>query len=280
MALTFNTLLHDSGISPEQVRLLRHQEVPPSGRTPYVAWREQRDAPVVFEKYQSCQSQSRRSHLKADYWAAFVVPVDGRTMFVGLYAVGSFTPILAEYSDELSGRLAKPDADDLYTLRRTEHLANYAGCLFVDWGPGTRTWIQIAARQPKEVTEITRVFEEPQWPGYLVFRDRLSNIMQLPVPWLNQLSEARGVYVLTCPKTGEWYIGSASSDDGGFRGRWEQYARDGHGGNVILKSRERSDYQVAILEVAGSSAGREDVLAMEEQWKLKLQARAMGLNAN
>jgi hypothetical protein len=54
----------------------------------------------------------------------------------------------------------------------------------------------------------------------------------------------------------------------------------GHGSNVGLKSREPSDYQVSILEVAGSSATADDILKMEGRWQTKLQSREMGLNRN
>lgn|GEM_PF-4666522 len=47
-----------------------------------------------------------------------------------------------------------------------------------------------------------------------------------------------------------------------------------------VKSREYSDYQVSVLEVAGTAATREDVLAMESRWKKKLKSQEMGLNRN
>ncbi|MHB9027696.1 MAG: GIY-YIG nuclease family protein [Candidatus Latescibacterota bacterium] len=56
------------------------------------------------------------------------------------------------------------------------------------------------------------------------------------------------------------------------------YMQDGHGGNVGLKSRDPSDYQVSILEVAGSSATEKDILRMEGLWQSKLQSYEMGLN--
>ncbi len=40
------------------------------------------------------------------------------------------------------------------------------------------------------------------------------------------------------------------------------------------------DYQVSILEVAGTSATTEDILQMEVLWKKKLQSMEMGLNRN
>lgn len=74
-------------------------------------------------------------------------------------------------------------------------------------------------------------------------------------------------------------MGSATGEDG-FLGRWLWYARDGHGGNVGLKSRELSDYQVSILEVSGSNATEKEIFATEGLWKRKLQSREMGLNKN
>jgi hypothetical protein len=66
----------------------------------------------------------------------------------------------------------------------------------------------------------------------------------------------------------------------GFWGRWLEYAATGHGGYVRLMSRDPSDYQVTILEVAGSAASHRDMTDMESNWKLKLLSRRMGLNAH
>lgn len=93
------------------------------------------------------------------------------------------------------------------------------------------------------------------------------------------LSASRGIHLLTCPKTREQYVGSGAGG-GGFYGRWLSYAQDGHGGNVALKSRDPSDYQVSILEVAGSSATLHEIMALEILWKRKLQSRDTGLNKN
>src|SRR5262249_38968930 len=84
----------------------------------------------------------------------------------------------------------------------------------------------------------------------------------LPKTWIEILRNSRGVYLLTCPRTKEQYVGSADSD-GGFFQRWCEYVQSGHGGNIALKSREASDYQVSILEGAGSAASREDILTIE-----------------
>lgn len=46
------------------------------------------------------------------------------------------------------------------------------------------------------------------------------------------------------------------------------------------KSRNPSDYQVSILEVAGTSSTDDDIRGMEQRWKVKLQSNEIGLNRN
>ena len=73
------------GLSPRDVRLLRHQDQRSErGRSPYELWR---DAPEKFDLYQSIQRTTKRSYFKSRYWASFVGTPDNGTMFVGLYEV-------------------------------------------------------------------------------------------------------------------------------------------------------------------------------------------------
>ncbi len=92
------------------------------------------------------------------------------------------------------------------------------------------------------------------------------------------LREQKGIYLLTCPNTKEQYVGKASGVEG-FWGRWQDYLRDGHAGNIRLRNRV-SDYQVSILETVGNAVTDDELNALESRWKEKLQSREMGLNAN
>jgi hypothetical protein len=278
MQLTFNAVLDGVGINPQHVRLLRHQSEPCGGRTPYTLWRDDASA---FLTYQSIQGVKNRPRLAARYWASFVVTPSQSTLFVGLYEVewaGSCAP---DMIDPL--RLAPVSQGggqaDLYTQMPVEAASTLAGRLSIEWGAGTRSWIQRADSQSKAILEIARTFREEAFPGFGRFIRNLSMIETLPSGWLSALRSARGIYLLTCPRTREQYVGSATGEEG-FLGRWLSYAQDGHGGNVGLKSRDPSDYQVCILEVAGSAATVEDILAIEQLWKAKLQSREMGLNRN
>ena len=274
MALFFNSLLAQFQIDPASVRLLRHQDR--RGRSPYELWRDSRSD---FDLYQHSQSVSNRAKLLAPRWAAFVVPPSGETLFAGMYrccyrGVNELENVWthAQGSDP-------PGTCDIYDLELDERFSDLAGRLVIDWGGSERAWVQRADNQNKVIVALRETFKEPDFPGFLRFAEPLSKIGALPVSWIESLKASRGVYLLTCPRTQEQYVGSATSADG-FYGRWLGYVATNHGGNVALKSRDPSDYQVVILEVAGSFATAAEIIDMETLWKRKLQSREMGLNRN
>jgi hypothetical protein len=276
--LTFNTILGVSQIPLAEVRLLRHKDQrAEKGRTPYELWREDR---LKFEQYQSNQATKNRTRLTAGHWASFVGTPDDKTVFVGLYAVNYLGLLKKDMPKPHMEGVDRAGEADTYRLTKLESFAPYDGRLFIAWGEGTRSWIQRADKQDKRITELLRdEFKEPEFPGFLDFIKPLSKLNSLPSTWVAALAASRGVYLLTCPKTKEQYVGKADGADG-FWGRWQAYVKTGHGGNVRLKSRDLSDYQVSILEVAGSAATAAEISEMEIHWKLKLQSREMGLNAN
>jgi hypothetical protein len=216
------------------------------------------------------------------YWATFVVPATGGTLFSGLYLAERIGSSPQGWIDPLYD---KPGSDlttsllDRYRLALSPLLANYIGKLWIEWGAGTRSWIQRADNQDKAIVQLTREFREEAFPGYDRFVANVSDVATFPLGWIEALRAAGGVYVLTSARTREQYVGSATGE-GGFYTRWLNYASDGHGGNIGLKSADPSDYQIAILECAGSTASYEQVLALESLWKRKLQSREMGLNQN
>lgn len=277
MPLLFNTLLDQAQISPASVRLLRHQDRRlPRNRTPFEMWRDDRAA---FEAYQSHQSFGNRSKLRAEYWASFVVTPAGETLLAGFYACRYQGTNNTDLTWSGTNEVTPAETCDVYSLMLDQHLSDFSGRLVIDWGGGERAWIQRADSQNKHVREIRQVYKDPDFPGYSNFISDLSAIEGLPPSWAAALSASRGVYLLTCPRTREQYIGSASGTSG-FYGRWQSYARNGHGDNVGLKSRDPSDYQVSILEVAGSASTWEDIMSMESLWKQKFRSREMGLNRN
>jgi hypothetical protein len=273
----FNTILEKAGLPLSDVRLVRHKDKRAErGRTPYELWRDNRPQ---FESYQSTQRVANRPKFMAPYWAVFVVDLTDATMFAGIYA--------AKYRGLLKKDIPMPHRDgidkagtcDIFELKLQATLSDLIGKLFIDWGPGALAWVQYAERNNKAITELRKSFQEPQFPGFLSFIEPLSKLPDLPKSWVQALQSCRGIYLLTCPRTKEQYVGSATGEEG-FWGRWKDYIQTKHGGNLGLKSRNPSDYQVSILEVAGSSATSDDIHAMEGMWQAKLQSREMGLNRN
>jgi hypothetical protein len=277
MPLTINMLLRDAGIPLADVRLVRHKDKRAvKGRTPYELWRDNRPQ---FELYQSIQSIPNRKKLRGRYWAVFIVNLSNETMFAGLYGV--------EFKGLLKQDTPRPHMDGvdkrgsciIFDLTLLDTLSEFIGRLFVDWGDGALAWVQYASRQIKPITELRTEFKEEAFPGFLNLIRPLSDVGKFPKTWIEPLRNSRGVYLLTCPITKEQYVGSATGADG-FWGRWQSYVQTGHGNNLELLSREPSDYQVSILEVAGTGATTDDITAMEGLWQRKLQSREMGLNRN
>lgn len=269
----FNALLRDENIDPAKVRLVRHQDTRSPGRpSPYQLWLA---ADGRLEIYQ--QIQRRLVFGDARSVASFVATPLNETLFIGLYQIKGVGPAAVDLIDPISN--VNVGGFNFYNLALSTSLAAYRGRLVVDWGPGYRSWVQRAHKQDKPVVEIHRSVGEPPFPGFLDFRERLSNLTGVPASWRMALSAVSGIYLLVNPDTGKQYVGSAQGV-GGFWGRWEQYVASGHGGNRRMQDIPTADYQVSVIEVASSSTSSDLLAKMETRWKQKLLSRKFGLNAN
>lgn len=269
--LTFNTILKSEKIDAAHVHLVRHQDTRRPGRpTPYNLWKAKDGR---FETYQRIQ---RRQVFKVgNRLASFVATPTGETLFIGLYSVVGIGKIPLGLIDPI----AQDDVDisrfKFYDIRRDPRLAEYAGRMTIDWGRGFLAWVQHAHRKDKAILEIrNQIIEEP-FPGFREFLWRIDEIAAIPLAWQETLKSVKGVYLLVCKETGKQYVGSAKGDRS-LWGRFLDYARTGHGGNVELKRRGQMPYQVTVLEVVNSDTGIERI---EEAWKKKLMTRKFGLNA-
>lgn len=275
--LSFNSLLESQNIDPAETRLVRHKHRIAQGRVYHDAiYRDPR-----FEQYQATQANPTviRQLQTARVIASFVADLTGRTVFVGLWRVLGSRPEygLDPYVED-AGR--SKHQHFVFDFERDPALDHYTGRLIIEWGGGERAWVQYADRQDKEIVELQRVIQEPRFPGFAHFSWNLAEIEALPPSWLEPLRATRGVYLLVHRDSGAQYVGSAIGSDG-FLGRWRTYL-DGHGGNVGLRElgRPASEFDVSILETAGSAALPDDVYGLETLWKVKLGSRATGLNRN
>jgi hypothetical protein len=275
--LTFNFFLNEVGLDPKKVKLARNQDRRAKrGRTPYDLWNAH---DPDFEEYQRMQSKDRFKGVT--HIASFVVTPQKETLFAGIYSVDGSGPMPPGKRDPVTGedvsRFASADGDVsssyYYVLTKTKLLAEYEGKLSIEFGNNPITWAQWAT-QEKQVIEI-RSRDEPAFPGFMQFRPTNFNSLDaLPDSWKTALGSARGVYVAVCTKTGKLYVGSASGP-GGFWDRWQEYLQNGHGGNEGMKLNP-AEYEVSIMEVAGSTADVPDIIALENRWKGKLGSRYFG----
>lgn len=277
MPIMFNTILEAAGFKVSDVRLLRHQDSRAArDRTPYRLWCNNRPQ---FNFYQETQGIIHESKLRAKYWASFIGTPSDETLFVGIYTVKGYKLSDCDMPMPHMDGVDIAGSCHVYDLEMNSQLSDLTGKLLIKWGDGNRAWIQRADNRNKEVLELRRQFKEDDFPGFLNFLKSLSELDKLPTGWINVFKSSKGIYLLTCPKTKEQYVGSATGESG-FWGRWQEYVQNGHGGNVALKSRDPSDYQVSILEVAGTASKLEEILEMEKLWKRKLQSSEMGLTRN
>lgn len=276
--MRFNTLLREAGIDPVDVRLLRHQ-AQVGGRSLLDIWRIDRP---LFEAYQAHQLSSARTSFARRYWASFIGTWDGRTVFAGLYEVDRREEVAVRYADPITGEVHEPGAADFYATTPAPLLRDYLGRLYIDWGGGAsgkRAWNQRADAQDKQITELHATSSEQPFPGLLAINMPLSELAAVPPTWIEHLAGARGIYLLSCPRDGSLYIGSATAADG-FWARWSDYCANGHGGNLALVDRAPSDFYASILQLAGSADTVDDILVAEARWKDKLRTREWGLNRN
>ncbi|MFW2830808.1 hypothetical protein [Sphingomonas sp. ID0503] len=87
------------------------------------------------------------------------------------------------------------------------------------------------------MTELHLDGAEKPFPGLMDLFAPLSALAEAPPSWIQRLVAARGIYLLTCPRDGSLYVGSAAAEGGSWQ-RWTDYRVNGHGGNVALIGRD------------------------------------------
>ena len=243
-----------------------------------------------FELYQSYQRKPIFHNI--EQIASFYGMPGTRAGFFGIYKVighspGKTGPTLdaCPWSKEWH-RSAK----FFYCLERDRRFNDLRDRLVIDWGSATRSWVQKPAN--KRVLEIREPGRRlPPFEDYLEFSLTYSQLCDLfkneeaHREWRARLSAVGGIYLILDEKSGQMYVGSASGE-GGFWGRWRQYATTGHGGNALLKKLMKNDpscthaFRYSVLQILPKTMAKEEILRHEAIYKMKLGSRAKGLNLN
>ena len=178
-----------------------------------------------------------------------------------------------------------------YELRRDKRFSELQNRLVIDWGAGTRSWVQHYRNGEKPVVEVLPKGFVREFPGFMAVMLRhaeLVAIVKNPIPhrdWHRMLKSVAGIYLILDSKTGNQYVGSAYGEDG-LLGRWRSYADSVHGGNKQLRQLVESrpdvahDLQFSILQTLPNTLTAKEVIDYETVHKRKLGTRAHGLNSN
>ena len=192
----------------------------------------------------------------------------------------------------LANRLRKPGVRDLpkyghpnkdceclwFDLTLTNQLSELSGKLVVRWPPPERVWTRWCS---KNEFGILSIHEEsllsPAMPDWRKLIFNWNELQVIPTSWRSKLAEWRGVYFILDVSDGKGYVGSAYGSEN-IRHRWENYAKRGHGGNKLLKSRKPEDLRFSILERVSPDTPVNEVIQLEETWKVRLHTCEYGLN--
>ena len=270
--------LYNSNIWSGRLRLVRHADD-----------RWDLDAIVRsghFDAYQS--NQGRDIFPKTDHIVSFMGEAGTRSRFMGVYRLEGVSTTARSWPKGYPYPEMKP-GKFWYELKRLREFDELADRLIIDWGSGTRSWVQWLKR--KEVIEILPKGHVRDFPGFddvvLGFDDlrRVIENRDANRTWHTMLGSVAGVYLITDTVDGSLYVGSAYGQEG-ILGRWTSYVKSKHGGNVKLKEllsrhpeRHRS-FQYSILRTLPRSMTKHEVVAVETTYKKKLGSRAFGLSGN
>lgn len=189
-----------------------------------------------------------------------------------------------------------------FDLRPSGFLAPLNDRLVVEWD-NPRVWLRRADSSRTAAMPVLEIADRDTvpFPGFDNVRLTYPKLCEMVedhryADWQAALSEVQGVYLITDSSNGKQYVGKA---DGAERilGRWRDYARNGHGGNVALReladasraagSRSRDTttdharhFVFSILRVFGPSTSSTEVDAAESHYKRALMTREFGLNRN
>jgi hypothetical protein len=283
MVLGVLDILGLSGFGPTaKSRLVRHQHnIYPVDQLRRHGW---------LEIYQAYQGRPVFHHV--DRIVSFYGMSGTRAGFYGVYEVRGHTAAKdglvldgCPWSEEWHR-----ESRFFYFLERDTRFEDLRDRLVIDWGSGTRSWVQkVTNKTLLEVLESGRRL--PPFEDYLEFSLSYAQLQDLFAneeahrEWRAHLSAVAGIYLILAEASGDLYVGSAYGEEG-IWGRWREYARSGHGGNALLRDLIARDptcpsqFRFSLLQILPKTMASKEVCQREAMYKTKLGSRATGLNLN
>lgn len=292
--MDFNQLLKSKKISPSDVIVMRHR--PKEERLAKVIGWLAVERPELFNAYQQTQGERVERAMQAligrGYVASFIAHGSGRALFIGLYKIGKTTPLsFKEYWEvpayqelkqfDMVGFQPEHERNQVlwFDMPHSGHFSEWKGKLIVSWPGPERSWWRRAERNTLPIIAINEESliesEIPKWDSIKL---SWSELRVLPKSWKSAMSQWRGIYYIFDESDRKGYVGSAYGRENIY-GRWSDYAATGHGGNSLLKGRNKLNFKFTILELVSPSLNSKDVIRIELSWKERLHTlKPNGLN--
>ena len=286
--ITIQELLKIRGLEPTAtVKLVRHQNKKDNEESngqfdPNYLYRNNR---TEFLKYQS--AQSKRAYLNAEYIVRCLGEEDNRARFIGVYKILA----LHRVTDK-NDKYWTCDKDKwFYEMEKVKGFEDLEERIIIQWKGRADLWFRQYDKKENqmEVVEISPGLGYKPFPGYLNVQlsfGELSDIVKNKYPdWKDALSAVYGIYVICDTKAEKIYIGAAYNTDG-IWGRWKDYAKDGHGGDISLEALIKADknyaqnFHFSLLAIMSNTSTDQEVLDMEKLYKDKFKSIMIGLNNN
>jgi hypothetical protein len=281
-----NNFLADAAIDPQNTLVMRHTPTEKPLRLALAAWAAER--PEMYNAYQrSHLPRQEKMLVRAQRLVSCLGHEPGQALFVGVYEVQGFRPIsnqeywaMPEHQEMRALGSTIRSSTLWFDLQLMPALKKWSGKLAIEWPPPERAWVRWANKNTFSVHAIHQeshlVPPLPPWREIVLDWKRLR---VLPKSWEAQLSQWRGVYLIQDTSDGKCYVGSAYGEQNIY-GRWLDYASTGDGGNKKLRERNPANFLFSILERVGPDVPPDEVVPLENTWKIRLHTRERGLNVN
>lgn len=282
--MTLSHLLDNASFDPHDVLVLRHRpsELPLRKVLPWLA----HEHPLVFNAYQQHHGEKLEKSLKrlsgTGYIASFIGLNPGEAFFAGFYKIqGSKSITFDEFWQIPEIQILKTHRivgwkkgerkhHEWFDLRRLGLHQEWIGKLIVKWPAPERSWWRRAHRNDFPVVAIAEESRfaalMPDWQTLILTWEQLK---VMPSSWRDALREWRGIYLIHDSVDGMNYVGSA----GGLNnliGRWENYAKNGSGGNKNLIRRNPETFSFSILQRVSPDMPQNEIVQLENTWKQRL----------